>query len=340
MNYAGKYKSKNNDVLDITTKDGAIKIRCKEPHINNNGVLVTENKQLSIGVLTNTFDYKDIGIYIINIISDRKINLQIFNIKGEVESEINFYKYRDYHQETITPNQYFSNQVAVSNKIRQSMRFTPYMELIYADKSGDSIVYNGLSSTNQPNTAVSENLVVDDPYVQRNDKRNTLFDMIVLINQKDTIRYPLYRKFFFNTDTNAKTYITMERQGIITTTESVPAYTETTVERYNKWVYYPNTVVFGLINLNLSDPKIYIMQTYSNSVNPDINPSNLPLLSTSLSLPDGWIYVNIRLDNDTYLVNNSGGLATLVTDNFFNSYQYIPKDQAPFLYENFIFTNK
>jgi len=336
MNYAGKYKSKNGEVLEIITKNSAINIKCNEPYINNTGILVINDKKLSIGVLTNTFDYKDIGIYMINIISARKVILQSYNIKGEVEKENSFYKYRDYTQEDITPSKYFSNEVSVSNKIRQSMRFTPYMELIYADKNQESIVYNGLSSRNQPNTAVSENLVVVDPYVQRNDKRNTLFDMIVLIDQKDTVRYPLYRKFLFNTDTEIKTYITMERQGILNTTESVPAYTETTVQRYNKWVYYPNTVVFALINLNLTDPKIYIMQTYSNSVNADISPSTLPLLSTSLTLPDGWIYVNIRLDTDTYLVNNSGGLATLVTDNFFNSYQYIPKDQAPFLYENFV----
>ena len=117
-------------------------------------------------------------------------------------------------------------------------------------------------------------------------------------------------------------------------TDSTLPYTEITSERYNKSIYYPNTIIFTLVDLN--NEKVYIMQSYSNMIDPQINIDTLPLLSERLSLPSGWIYTYIRLDSDTYLVNNSGGHATLVIDDYHNSYQYIPKDQAEFLYNNII----
>lgn len=366
MSIFGKYRSKNNEILEIIHKKSPeqdkILIKCTHPHIDTYGLLIEHGSV--IAVFADNFSLDDIGVYIIEIKREPNIKkitwvrLRSFNIsetRGNMCRIEEFRKRNDYSREMDEINRYTTNslytgKINISNKISQTTRSTPYQELIFT-MNDNNVAYTTLSSTNQLTTPVSQNLIIDDPSVLRNDKRTTLFDMAIALKQKDNPQYPLYKNLLIDTNTSIKCFVSLERTAITTITGHTPPYTEIQSERYNKWVYYPNTVVFGLVNLNAhttksdnstksinptKDVKIYLMQTYSNIIDPNINLSTLPLLSTKLTLPDGWTYVNVRLNDDTYLTNNSAGEAILVTDDFNNSYQYISKEQAPFLYENLV----
>ena len=72
----------------------------------------------------------------------------------------------------------------------------------------------------------------------------------------------------------------------------------------SEWFYLAGTVVHELI-----DPggKTYIMQAYSQIVNPNLTIEDLPNLAYSLKLPSGWQYrTRVLTQNLTTEVDPSG----------------------------------
>jgi len=65
--------------------------------------------------------------------------------------------------------------------------------------------------------------------------------------------------------------------------------------------------------------EVYVMQSYSQIVNPKLVMSDLPDLAKQLKLPTGWTYKSRVLEQDLSLVAN--GIAYVLQDNLSNSYQ-------------------
>ncbi len=90
--------------------------------------------------------------------------------------------------------------------------------------------------------------------------------------------------------------------------------------RTNTWIYAPGRRIF-----ELQDPegKRYVMQTRSNQIDPDLSYEDLETLGDRLTPPEGWTYRSYVTEQQ-FLVPTDNGEATVLEDNFLNTYQQIP----------------
>jgi hypothetical protein len=81
------------------------------------------------------------------------------------------------------------------------------------------------------------------------------------------------------------------------------------------------TFLAGKPIFELTDPDghVYVMQSYSQIVDPTLTYRDLPSLGKILKLPAGWSYSPKNLTSTLEL--NSNGLAYVVNDNLGDSYQ-------------------
>ena len=93
-------------------------------------------------------------------------------------------------------------------------------------------------------------------------------------------------------------------------------YTANEVTRTTNFVYRAGSTIYELTS---PAGDVYVMQSYSQIVNPALNIKDLPVLSEQLKLPVGWTYRSRALDQDLSLVAN--GVAYVLQDNLANSYQ-------------------
>jgi len=93
-------------------------------------------------------------------------------------------------------------------------------------------------------------------------------------------------------------------------------YTPNEVTRTTNFVYRAGSAVYELTS---PGGDVYVMQSYSQIVNPALNMKDLPVLGEQLKLPAGWTYRSRVLDQDLSLVAN--GIAYVLQDNLSNSYQ-------------------
>jgi hypothetical protein len=93
-------------------------------------------------------------------------------------------------------------------------------------------------------------------------------------------------------------------------------YTPNSVARDTIWTYQAGRPIFTLTAPN---GDVYVMQSYSQSKDPALTIKQLPDLGAKLTLPAGWTYGTQTLTQDLNL--NSDGLATVVNDDYYNSYQ-------------------
>jgi hypothetical protein len=93
-------------------------------------------------------------------------------------------------------------------------------------------------------------------------------------------------------------------------------YTPNEVARTTNFVYRAGSAVYELTS---PGGDVYVMQSYSQIVNPALNMKDLPVLGEQLKLPAGWTYRSRVLDQDLSLLAN--GVAYVLQDNLSNSYQ-------------------
>jgi hypothetical protein len=93
-------------------------------------------------------------------------------------------------------------------------------------------------------------------------------------------------------------------------------YTTTEISRTTISTYDAHKAVF-----ELTDPSgnVYVMQSYSQQVDPNLKMSDLPSLGSHLELPAGWTYKTEILQETLAL--NSNGLTTVVQDELEDTYQ-------------------
>lgn len=93
-------------------------------------------------------------------------------------------------------------------------------------------------------------------------------------------------------------------------------YTKRQVNRGAVFFFDAGKPVYELV-----DPtgEAYVMQAYCIGVDPSITEASLLTLGERLALPEGWTY-RTRVLEDELIVDTSASLATLVQDEFENSY--------------------
>ena len=96
-------------------------------------------------------------------------------------------------------------------------------------------------------------------------------------------------------------------------------YTPNTVKRNTRYTYFSDDWVFTLTD---PDGQVYVMQSFSQQVNPDLTYENLHHLEDVLKLPKGWSYEPVLLEEE--LILESHGETTVVSDDFRNVYQIVP----------------
>ncbi|HEY0547001.1 MAG TPA: hypothetical protein VGC91_16605 [Pyrinomonadaceae bacterium] len=93
-------------------------------------------------------------------------------------------------------------------------------------------------------------------------------------------------------------------------------YVPNEVRRDTVYTYDAGRPVYELIS---PEGDVYIMQSYARIKDKTLNIHNLDSLAYKLSLPEGWKFTTRTLTEDFDL--DSGGLAYVINDDFYNSYQ-------------------
>jgi hypothetical protein len=96
------------------------------------------------------------------------------------------------------------------------------------------------------------------------------------------------------------------------------SYTVQAVDRTTKYVFLAGRPVFELID---PQQQIYVMQAYSQEVDPTLSYAALAALGERLKPPTGWRYRSRILDAD--LVADASGEAHIIQDELRNTYQRI-----------------
>jgi hypothetical protein len=93
-------------------------------------------------------------------------------------------------------------------------------------------------------------------------------------------------------------------------------YSANEITRTTNFIYRAGSAVYELTS---PGGDTYVMQSYSQIVNPMLNMKDLPVLGEQLKLPAGWTYRCRVLDQDLSLI--ADGIAYVLQDNLSNSYQ-------------------
>jgi hypothetical protein len=115
--------------------------------------------------------------------------------------------------------------------------------------------------------------------------------------------------------------ITMGLRATLTTPAGQPTvgdqfYAPNDVKRDTVWIYDAGKPIF-----ELTDPQgnVYVMQSFAQIADRTLTIEQLPDLARKLALPQGWSYRTETPSAELDLASN--GLATVVNDNLYNSYQ-------------------
>lgn len=96
-------------------------------------------------------------------------------------------------------------------------------------------------------------------------------------------------------------------------------YAERTIDRINTWHWDRGSRIYELL---APDGTTYVMQSYSQIVDPSQTIGDLPTLGERLTLPEGWRYRSRRLRAELDL--GAKGAATIIQDDLTNTYQRAP----------------
>ena len=97
------------------------------------------------------------------------------------------------------------------------------------------------------------------------------------------------------------------------------AYTTNAVVRDSVFTFHAGTQIYLLTD---TDGVQYVMQSYSQIVDPTMSMDRLATLGDSLKLPAGWTYTTTTLTAQLE-VYDTNGIAMVLQDEFKNSYQRI-----------------
>jgi hypothetical protein len=122
-----------------------------------------------------------------------------------------------------------------------------------------------------------------------------------------------------------KSFHGMEMRHVATIPITTPAdlgrapYTERTIDRINTWRWDEGSRIYELL---APGGARYVMQSYSQILDPAQTIGDLKTLGERLTLPEGWRYRTRRLNKPLAL--GAKGAATIVQDDLTNTYQRAP----------------
>ncbi|HEY0319540.1 MAG TPA: hypothetical protein VGC66_01065 [Pyrinomonadaceae bacterium] len=93
-------------------------------------------------------------------------------------------------------------------------------------------------------------------------------------------------------------------------------YVPNQVQRDTVYTYGAGKPVYELTS---PDGDVYVMQSYAQIKDKNLTIEGLDSLGSKLALPEGWTYTTRTLTEDLEL--DSNGLAYVINDDFYNSYQ-------------------
>jgi hypothetical protein len=212
-----------------------------------------------------------------------------------------------------------STSAASASAAPQELRDVRYCEVIPSAQDGSTVttsVYNTLGYNNCPPGKWNK-LTEDDV--------NKEFG-----SQKAQLNGPRYFVMDFAQSTGSETNsgktftfggIQTGLRATLTTQAGQPTVGEQTyvvnqVARDTIFTFLAGRPVF---ELTAPDGHVYAMQSYSQIVDKKLNYRDLPRLAALLKLPPGWSYSSRKLTHTLKL--NSNGLAYVVNDNLYDSYQ-------------------
>ena len=99
-------------------------------------------------------------------------------------------------------------------------------------------------------------------------------------------------------------------------TPGTSPYTDVHVDRGAVFFFDAGKPVYELVN---PDGLAYVMQALCIGVDPSIDEAGLATLGERLAMPDGWTY-RFRVLDDELVVDTTGRVATVLQDEFENSY--------------------
>ena len=99
----------------------------------------------------------------------------------------------------------------------------------------------------------------------------------------------------------------------------IKPYEEKLVNRTTKYIFNKGSYAYFLHH----NQESYIMQSYAQIVNPDLNEAALKKLSNVLKLPSDWVYETKLLQENIILENQVVGETFVIQDELENTYQKI-----------------
>ncbi|MDX1886677.1 hypothetical protein [Mycolicibacterium sp. 120270] len=112
----------------------------------------------------------------------------------------------------------------------------------------------------------------------------------------------------------------MNRQATVRLDSMSPApYSVNTVDRKAVFTFDAGREIYELID---PDGRRWVMQTYSQTVDPTLSSADLPNLADRLSLPAGWRY-EARTPTAPLVVDTTGHPASVTQDDLANSYSLL-----------------
>jgi hypothetical protein len=211
-----------------------------------------------------------------------------------------------------------STTAAGDQKPPTALRDVRYCEVIPSVTAGSTVttsVYNTLSYNLCPPlqwAALTEgkvNQAFGSQSAKLNGPRHWVIDAMQASGASDT-----GKTFTFGG-------IEMGLRATLTTQAGQPTvgdqlYVPNEVKRDTVWIYDAGKPIF-----ELTDPQgnVYVMQSYAQMADRTLTIEQLPNLSSKLKLPQGWGYKTETLSSELDLSSN--GLATVVNDDLYNSYQ-------------------
>jgi hypothetical protein len=215
----------------------------------------------------------------------------------------------------------FAQQTSTASSAPQELRNYRYCEVIPSVQSGSTVtsyIYNTTGFNHCPPgkwhklTEQEVNEEFGSQKAQLNGPRHWVLDRI----QSTGSQTSTGKTFTFGG-------IEMGLDGTLTTQAGQPtvgqqAYVVNEVKRDTIWTYDAGKPIFELTD---PDGHVYVMQSYSQLVDKKLNYRDLRRLAGLLTLPPGWSYSWEKLTHTLNL--NSNGLAYIVNDNLFDTYQRI-----------------
>ncbi|QFY44598.1 hypothetical protein F6R98_19820 [Candidatus Methylospira mobilis] len=96
-------------------------------------------------------------------------------------------------------------------------------------------------------------------------------------------------------------------------------YEENAIKRSTQYIFKQGSVIYQLF----SPSHTYVMQSYSQTLDPALTESELGRLDSRLKLPAGWQFKTVTLDHDLILKTVDTNEAHVIQDDLQNTYQRV-----------------